>query len=249
MGPFPCFLGTTRRSDSLTTLPPGFVSFAVAVPPLPVFRSCGGRAPISHRPGVLTGSPHRFSDVESSGPPRFLGDPLCTCPALRPRRDQWARPFAAPRCCLPLVQRRRLSHDSYLSRLNHAAHALAVYASQPGSPRHHARLASGWGPPLPGRHRTCWIPREVSTPLDLLHRFLLTQASPGALNGYVETSGDFGRLMRVAGRLAESGAPQRVLKVPHRHLLLAAAALQRAGVSARVRKMHDTKGFFVYTRR
>lgn len=64
----------------------------------------------------------------------------------------------------------------------------------------------------------------------------------------VETSGDFGRLMHAASRLAESGAPQKVLKVPHRHLLRAAAALKRAGVSARVRNMHDTKGFFVDAR-
>ncbi len=39
--------------------------------------------------------------------------------------------------------------DSILSGLNHTAHPLAVYASQPGLPRHHARLASGWWPPLP----------------------------------------------------------------------------------------------------
>ena len=37
-----------------------------------------------------------------------------------------------------------------LTRLNHTACSLAVYASQPGSPRFHARLASGWRPPLPG---------------------------------------------------------------------------------------------------
>lgn len=61
----------------------------------------------------------------------------------------------------------------------------------------------------------------------------------------VETSGDFVRLMRAAERLAESGAPQKVLKVPHRHMRIAAAALQRAGVSARVRNMHDTCGFAV----
>ena len=38
-----------------------------------------------------------------------------------------------------------------LSRLNHTASALAVYASQAGSPRHHARLASGCWPDSSGR--------------------------------------------------------------------------------------------------
>ena len=38
-----------------------------------------------------------------------------------------------------------------LSRLNHTARSPAVYASQDGSLRHHARLAPGWWPPLAGR--------------------------------------------------------------------------------------------------
>jgi len=38
------------------------------------------------------------------------------------------------------------SPDHQLSRLDHAAVALAVYASQCGSPRAHARLATGWWP-------------------------------------------------------------------------------------------------------
>ena len=50
-----------------------------------------------------------------------------------------------------------------LSRLNHTASALAVYASQAGSPRHHARLASGCWPSSSGR---AWLPagfqRKVS---------------------------------------------------------------------------------------
>jgi hypothetical protein len=38
-----------------------------------------------------------------------------------------------------------------ISGLNHTAYALAVYASQRGSPQHHARLASGCRSTLPGR--------------------------------------------------------------------------------------------------
>ncbi len=51
-----------------------------------------------------------------------------------------------------------------ISGLNHTAYMLAVYASQPGLPHVHARLASGWWPPLTGRE---WLPagfqREVSS--------------------------------------------------------------------------------------
>src|SRR3982751_6866675 len=36
-----------------------------------------------------------------------------------------------------------------ISGLNGTARSLAVYASQPGSPRHHARLAPGCWPALP----------------------------------------------------------------------------------------------------
>ena len=38
-----------------------------------------------------------------------------------------------------------------LSRLNHAACTLSVYASQPGSPPDHATLDSGWWPTLTGQ--------------------------------------------------------------------------------------------------
>jgi len=51
----------------------------------------------------------------------------------------------------------------YLSRLNHAACTLPVYASQRGSLRHHATLGSGWWPTSAGRG---WFPagprRKVS---------------------------------------------------------------------------------------
>ena len=40
---------------------------------------------------------------------------------------------------------------SPISRLNHTARSLAVYASQGGLPHRHARLASGWLASLSGR--------------------------------------------------------------------------------------------------
>lgn len=79
---FPCFLGTIRCSDSLTSLPPRFVSF--------VWRYHARRGGFvspgrSHgrtvRPGVfVAGSPFRLLRVETTGPPRFLGNPGVSMP-------------------------------------------------------------------------------------------------------------------------------------------------------------------------
>ena len=49
---------------------------------------------------------------------------------------------------LPGLQRRRPSRVILFSGLSDTAYTLAVYASQHGSPRYHARLASGWLPSL-----------------------------------------------------------------------------------------------------
>ena len=68
---------------------------------------------------------------------------------------------------------------SRLSRLHHAACMLAVYASQPGLPSVHARLASGWWPTLAGRDSNPLGPYVRFQPCPL-HGILLTQAFPGA---------------------------------------------------------------------
>ncbi|MCY1046056.1 hypothetical protein OV208_32385 [Corallococcus sp. bb12-1] len=61
----------------------------------------------------------------------------------------------------------------------------------------------------------------------------------------VETSGSFGRLQLAVERLLESGARQRVLKVPYRHMRLAAAVLRSMDVSAWVRNMDGSEELFV----
>ena len=66
----------------------------------------------------------------------------------------------------PIAQR-RLPTTISLSKLHHAAHILAVYASQPSFPLsrsyRHARLASGWWPTFTGRgSRPRKVPNEVS---------------------------------------------------------------------------------------
>jgi hypothetical protein len=66
-----------------------------------------------------------------------------------------------------LIEQRRLPTTISLSKLHHAAHILAVYASQLSFPLSrsygHARLASGWWPAFTGRgSRPRKVPNEVS---------------------------------------------------------------------------------------
>ena len=82
------------------------------------------------------------------------GEPqLCVCPALRPRRDRRVRPLRHADAAPALTTTKAPALQ--LSRLNHTASALTVYASQDGLPHHHARLASGCRPSSTGR---AWLP-------------------------------------------------------------------------------------------
>ena len=149
---FPWFHGTMRCSDFLPSVSPRFVAFAwryhssarispAVRPSAAAGESSGVGHPVSPA-GTLVSGNGRISCVP--GEPR-----LCSCPALRPRRDRRIRPcnaLARP----PLCPRRRLPRF-VLSRLNHTASALAVYASQCRLPQHHARLASGCWPDSSGR--------------------------------------------------------------------------------------------------
>lgn len=73
-------------------------------------------------------------------------------------KPRGAQPDAAPACTTTKAPTIKL-----LSRLNHTASALAVYASQPGLPSiSHARLASGWRPAFTGRDLHPKGPLKVS---------------------------------------------------------------------------------------
>ena len=112
----------------------------------------GSRRSRAHSPRtrtILRGARAASPAMEKTRPPRF-GRPLHTCPAPRPRRCTGPRPLRDRRWCLPLNRRRR-PRKNLLPGLHHAACALPVYASQPGSPPHHATLGSGRGPALAGQ--------------------------------------------------------------------------------------------------
>jgi len=95
------------------------------------------------------------------GASQVPGGPLCTCPALRPRRDHRAGPVRQSalqheRCCLPLMQRRRLPHLNDFGALSHALHTRCLRFAVTVTRcffYHHPRLASGWRPTLAGRRR------------------------------------------------------------------------------------------------
>jgi len=77
------------------------------------------------------------SSTTPAGPPRLALAALRYCPHVT---HQYVN-----------LQDDEGSDATPLSGLNHTASALAVYASQPGLPRDHARLASGWWPAISGR--------------------------------------------------------------------------------------------------
>ena len=94
------------------------------------------------RPGCCRGN-DRISQVP--GEPRIS---VCTC-SVDSGRTACTRPL---RCCsVALGISKAKAPTKGLSKLNSMAFRLAVYASQDGSPRHHARLASGRWSGVTGR--------------------------------------------------------------------------------------------------
>src|SRR5262249_46910898 len=83
---------------------------------------------------------------------------------------------ATLRCCLPPFRTTSTPTITSISRLNHTARPLTVYASQGGLPHRHARLASGWLASLVRAGvATRWVLSKGFS-----YYILLSQASPGA---------------------------------------------------------------------
>jgi len=151
---FPGVIGTTRSSDFSPPFPLHFVLLRSAVPPhRPAFarappgrprRALGGLG----QPGLpFTGLPW----VEAARYPRFLVDPLAFVPCSSTPRGPARSGLLSTAPMLPSAPTTASAPPTTLiSGLNRTARPLAVYASQPGSPRIRARLASGCWPALPG---------------------------------------------------------------------------------------------------
>ena len=97
-------------------------------PPVPSLRSlfrsqCRRALPAKDQGFGHPVSPTGSSGTETTGSPEFPSDPLDACPAhIRPRWDRSARPFRHPRCCLPLMARRRLPQVVDFGALSHGLH-------------------------------------------------------------------------------------------------------------------------------
>jgi len=102
---------------------------------------------------------------------------LCACPALRPRRDPRTWPVSALGCCLPLLVRRRLSRRfrsfEAQSRGPHTRCLRFAARVAPAPRKTRFRLVASFA----GRGLN---PQGPFVKFPLLHRFLLTQALPGA---------------------------------------------------------------------
>jgi hypothetical protein len=147
-GPFPRFDTTMRHSDSRPSISPHFVAFAWRYHPCALFAP-SGRDARPWAPGSwYSGS--RAGDVSGDGRgSQVSGDPSCAYALFfDPGGIGHARPLRRADA-VPAADKSEDSHDD-LSRLNRTAWTLAVYASQGGLPLHHARLASGCRPALPG---------------------------------------------------------------------------------------------------
>ena len=140
-------------SDFLPSVPPHFVAFAWRYHACAAsFVSPAGPQRLPEGQGLwVPVSPFRLCvHVETAGSPRFLGDPMWTCPVLGARWDR-SRQAEYDAAMLPSAHPNDVgSHEYGFSRLNRTACPLAVYASQHGLPHDHARLASGCRPALPG---------------------------------------------------------------------------------------------------
>jgi hypothetical protein len=119
--------------------------------------------------------------AESTGPLMSLGEPPCVGALLLDPGRARTPGHTASRCCRRMHARRRPRREITISGLHHTAPTLAVYASQGGSPRHHARLASGWWPAFAGPD---WKPARVHA-----GRFLCLMSAFDALSTFPPPQG------------------------------------------------------------
>ncbi len=127
-----------RRYDSLTPIPPRFVSFAWRYRDLTHrFAPVRGWDSCAHRPGLFSRSPKPLllahGDVRASQVPGCT--PVCGCPARGPRTGPLRQAITAQECCRRLPETRRPNRFHVLSRLCHTAPTFAVYASRPALPQ------------------------------------------------------------------------------------------------------------------
>jgi hypothetical protein len=164
---------TSRRSSLRASLPSlgGSSARACSFAPVTRKRTVAGL-------DFVTRWSNRDSADQAAGSPTFLSNPMAPSPCSMTPDGLAASGHYDPPARSPLRTTAKTPIDRFLSRLNHTALVLAIYASQDGSPHHHARLASGCRPSSTGRD--C-LPtgslRKVSDHVVLYLVLLLPQAS------------------------------------------------------------------------
>ena len=142
-----------------------------------LFRSLRRASPLSQGPDVVKPvHPSRHLVPRTrTGLPCSQGTPMCLCPALRPRRT--SAPSLHGASVLPPPRGQRRLRQQSISRLNHTASALAVYASCRHPWRRRKTRFRGW-PTFPG---------GILIPTEFRWRVLglATRPSPWACHGAI----------------------------------------------------------------
>jgi len=140
-----------RRSDSLPPFPPRYGSPRGTVPLLHSLPSLpGSRVLLPTGLGFAVPIAPFGVSAGTTGSPRFLGNPLCPCPALRPRWDLHARPLRRFGAAFRSLHNVGSHNQPAFGALSHGLDTRCLrFAS--GSPRPAQDSLPAAGQALPGR--------------------------------------------------------------------------------------------------
>ena len=141
-----------------------------------------------HEPGDFDQTrphiPAHDCELETPAYPRFPGCPYALALLSDPGRTTAPSPNSG-RCDVACWTIKAIgSYVFVISGLNHTARAFAVYASQPGSPHVHARLATGLLAKLWPRETLIRWATMQSFWITLVLSFPFARTSPGAMDAY-----------------------------------------------------------------
>ena len=170
-GRFPTFTGHIERSDSLSLIPRHFVAFVQRYHPVLLVRSHVHGAQSTRARAWSPDSLHRlFISVETTGSPKFPGDPHvhmpCSPTPVGPPRLAWtvgSVVLLALRYCLLLAGRHRLPQQQILrGSITRPAHSLSTLGSE-GLPSPTQDSLPAAGQALPDRRSSAGSRCKVSS--------------------------------------------------------------------------------------
>ena len=108
-----------RHYDYCYSIPPHFVSFAWQYLFILILRSSHGWEQALESLELLSRNPHRTLKMDVTVSPRFLGNLLYICSALRPRSDKWYQVYKAPLYCSRFYENES-SNEKLFEALSHS---------------------------------------------------------------------------------------------------------------------------------